>query len=151
MDIKSLIEQAQASILQQLVELAPKDRRNEAMRLVEQFRQGAVALSTIASTGGEVNHAAPAGDARYAACQYVIDAIKLYLSDLGRPAKREQIIEGVIAAGFRPGREGITRGNIKKSITMYVEGQAKSKAELKQVGDLIGLAAWEDNRFQLPQ
>jgi hypothetical protein len=81
----------------------------------------------------------------------VIDAIKLYLSDLGRPAKREEIIEGIIASGFRPGKEGATRGNIKKSITMYLEGRASSKNELKEIGDLIGLATWEDNRFQLTQ
>ncbi len=140
--IQSLIAQAQASILQQLVDLAPKDRQKDAARLVEQFWQATRALSTISAVGT---------DSRYASTQYVIDAIKLYLSDLGRPAKREEIIEGIITAGFRPGKEGATRGNIKKSITMYLEGRAKGKNELKEIGDLIGLATWEDNRFQLPQ
>jgi hypothetical protein len=140
-DIKSLIEQAQVKILQRLVDLAPRDKRAEASLLVEQFNEASRALSTLSSK--------QKGD-RYAACQYPIDAIVLYLQDLGRPASRQDLVDGVSTSRWRPGKEALNRGNIKKSLKVYLDGQAKPKSPIKEIDAMVGLNEWVDGIFGGP-
>ena len=138
-DLKSLIVQEIDRVVQRLVEIAPKERRAEAMQLGNDIRSLILEGSKLPQAGA---------DARFASCQYPIDAIRLLLSDLNRPSTWAEIIDGVIAKGFRPGKEARTRGDIKKSLRMYIEGEARHKKEIKQIDDLVGLAEWDDLRFK---
>jgi len=73
------------------------------------------------------------------------------LSEVGRPLTQADIVEGVVASGFRPLRPGKTRGDVKKSLKMSLEGEAAKKLEIKQVNGLIGLYAWDVARLQPPK
>jgi hypothetical protein len=137
-EVKNILEQTQAGIFRELIELAPREKRARAVHLVEQYGEIARAISMLGSS----QHGA-----RYASCQYPIDAIVLLLQDMGRPAPAAEIVEGVATSGWRPGNDALNRGNVKKSLKQYLVGQAKSKSPIKQVGDLIGLIEWDDQIF----
>lgn len=137
-EVESQIIQAQRAILQQLVELVPKDRRGEAVRLVDQFWGWSRALSGVSP---------PPNIDRYTT-KFAIDAIRAYLEDIDHPAEYDEIIREVASRGFKRGSEKRTKGNIKKSLDMYLQGQARHKRELKQIGDLVGLPDWDDSRFK---
>lgn len=139
-EVESQIIQAQRAILQQLVDLAQKDKRGEASRLVDQFWGWSRALSGVVPPSANIS--------RYST-KFAIDAIRAFLEDLDRPAEYEEIINGVTIRGFKRGStEKQTKGNLKKSLDMYLQGQATHKRELKQIGDLIGLPDWDDARFR---
>lgn len=136
-DIRDVIKNAQEQILRNMLDLIPRDRRPEAERLIDQYRQTTKALSVMT----------PGVDTRYSSCTHTIDAIKLYLSDIERPASREEIMVEVVKRGFRPANPAHTAGNIRRSLWTYLEGRAAAKKELKQIGDRIGLAEWPDSLF----
>lgn len=140
-DIKSVLLQTKAEILQRLVDLAPREVRSEALRLVSQLTQADQILATVSPPGEDV---------RYVRTMYAIDAIKLYLTELGHSAPREEIVREVARRGFRRPQTGSleqTIGNVKKSLKMYLDGQASNKPELREIGNLVGLANWPDHRF----
>lgn len=139
-DLKSLIAQELDRMVQKLVDLSPKERRPEAVQIGNDIR-------SLMLEGSKLPHAGT--DARFASCQYPIDAIRLLLSDLNRPSTWEEIVDGVIAKGFRPGKEARTRGDIKKSLRMYLQGEARHKREIKQIDDMVGLPEWDDDRFRM--
>jgi hypothetical protein len=140
MDDKSLLNQLQDMYLQNLINLIPPDKRARAIELTDQYRQTTKVATAMAPGLG-------ANRERYSACQYAIDAIKLYLSDTDKPLTEQEIIEGVIGAGFRPLTPGRTRGNLKKSLKQYLVGTAAKGHEIKQKNGLIGLWEWDEARF----
>jgi len=138
-DLKSLIVQELDRMVQRLVDIAPKERRSEATQIGNDIRSLLLESAKLPHAGA---------DERYASCQYPIDAIRLLLADVDRPSTWEEIIDGVIAKGFRPGKEARTRGDIKKSLRMYLQGEARHKKEIKQIDDMVGLPEWDDARFK---
>jgi hypothetical protein len=136
-DIRDVIRSTQDRILRNMLDLVPRDKRPEAERLIDQYRQSTRAISAMT----------PELDARYASCTHVIDAIKLYLQDAGQPATRSEIMIEVVRRGFRPQNAARTAGNISKSLTMYLGGRAARRNVIKQIGERIGLAEWPDSIF----
>jgi hypothetical protein len=135
----SLSLQIQETFLRNLIDLVPTDKRAHAMELAEQYKQLNRAVASV--TPGSNRE-------RYAGLQYAIDAIRLYLSDVGKPLTEEEIIEGVIISGFRPLTPGRTRGNLKKSLKQYLVGEAAKKNEIRRVGKLVGLYEWPEDKFK---
>lgn len=136
-DIRDIIRETQERVLRRIVELVPRDKRQEAEALIDQFHQAAKAIAVMT----------PGIDTRYSSCPHVIDAIKLYLTDIDRPASRSEIMVEVVRRGFRPKNAAQTAGNISKSLKMYLAGRAATKRELKEIGGRVGFSDWPDERF----
>jgi hypothetical protein len=137
-DIRSVIKFTQERILKDILALIPKEKRYEAQVLIDQFWQSNLAIAAMT----------PSADTRYASCPHVIDAIKLYLRDVDRPAPRTEIMSEVVKRGFRPGDNAdSTAGNVNRAIYSYQKGRASHKKEIKEINGLVGLYECPESRF----
>jgi hypothetical protein len=79
------------------------------------------------------------------------DAIVAYLEDAGEPRTEGEIIQGVLAGGWRGGKRQYD-GTLHKSISVFTspigKGTLSKNPLLKMIGDRIGLKAWGDARWQ---
>lgn len=143
-DLKLFILAGQKSILQELVELVPKEKRDRAALLAEQIRDASEKIADLPRSGSDPN---------YTSCVEVIDAIELFLKDIDRPITKDEIIKGVLSKGFRSTNAKRTAGNIMKSLKNHLQGAASRSASGKDrlrgsLDGLIGLGGWPDSRFE---
>jgi hypothetical protein len=72
-----------------------------------------------------------------------------YLKERGKPAKEDEIIDTILAGGYRGGRQTY-RYNLDKAIKNLLTGSgARGKYGLKgDVRGLIGLKDWDDTSLR---
>lgn len=134
--------QTKTDVLKSLIDLIPKETRGEALRLIEQLDDAVRFL---------VENSPSSIDLEIATASKTIEAIMIWLAKKTYPVTQKEIIEGVFSSGFRRPKNGTPdqqRGNISKSFGMFLGGAADDGKAIKKVGDLIGLASWETDRFR---
>jgi len=86
---------------------------------------------------------------RYAGYGQQIEAIVAYLEDEQEPRTLREIIDGVLAGGYRGGGKEQAAGlNFSLKIFLTGAGSKGKRAPLKIKGDRVGLKGWEDERWQ---
>ena len=136
-DIRDIIKDTQEKMLRSLIDLVPREKRAEAERVLDQFWAASKALAAMS----------PGIDTRYSSAISVIDAIKLFLSDIDRPATLAEILVEFVKRGFRPRNAVHTAANINRSLWTYLQGRGVKKNQLKEINGRVGLAEWPDYRW----
>jgi hypothetical protein len=142
-DEKLLLRKAQDDIwnayVQNMISLMPPDKQPRGQVYSDEYMQTMRILARVEPQSNK---------AELAEIPTVINAIKKYLLGVGNPLTEPEIIDGLLAGGFRKSAPGRTTGNIKKSIGQHTKGSASGKSVLRRVGDKIGLGEWEDEMFR---
>lgn len=149
------------SHLEDLIRLAA-DEVALLRQMLEDAETFLAKLQTLQSAGtGSVSVMRPSsGPFRYANMK-VRDAILQFIETSGLPHTRQEIIKEVLEGGVMAGKQ--PRGGIEASIDFSLdfflmppaEKRKKTsrhvkdlKPKLRQVGELIGLAEWPDEKFR---
>jgi len=124
-------------IQSELTALVPSDQRRKLLNLLSELERIAEALSK--------------GSVKYVQAAMPIDAIVAYLDEARLPATENQIVDAVLAGGYKGGESArsMHEPRIRASINVHINGKgAQGKNALKKINDLIGMASWDDSLFQ---
>ena len=143
------VAKSRERFLQTLVRLASEGRSGlEAKAYQERAERVRAEFDKADSALRQILPESKIGTNRYAHHDEAVDAIRDFLTEIGRPASPEEIIREVVRGGFRGGGDGVSH-RIKRSISSFTKGTGRMSGKIKQVGDYIGLGEWDDSHFNL--
>ena len=142
-DVQAALVKQRMDILEQLADLAVKDRPPHA---IEMYRsEGKSLLKALEDTERAISALGSTQAMQLTSCESAIDAIEMLLESAKRPMTRREIIERVVEGGLWAGKNG-TGLRVQKSLTVHLK-DSRMSGRIKEVNGLVGLFDWGAHRF----